>query len=483
MRFHRASTFALALVLMVACGGDDHDDLTTPPNAPDASTANCTSPADCPTSLPVCDELAGTCVACLFATQCEGGETCEDKVCVEQTPCDSSLDCVDHAPRTICDTATSTCVECIQPSDCTGTADCVGNKCEPYVSCETSLDCPTGLVCASAIARCVECETEADCSGDDACIGNECKTLTPCASDNQCTPLGKLCDKSLGYCVDCVNNEQCPDAYHCAKGTCELDTCEAGMTVCQSNALVTCLASGAAWGKPEVCPSRTTCASAGGKASCQAWVCEPGLTVCKGEVLETCADDGLRVVSSVDCTDQGEHCSAGQCTDKNCTPGASFCEGNAVHKCNAAGTDSTVTDACGSGEYCDPSTVSCRAQLCVPGSPVCNGAVATTCNANGSGFVSGGTDCGALDQSCAAGECVAAPTTCGWDPSNGYYACGFQGSDPSGTHPITCPPDLQEGATCGTFDHIGCCDENGDVWYCASFFITREDCSSTPSSP
>ncbi|MCA9698709.1 MAG: hypothetical protein KC431_14380, partial [Myxococcales bacterium] len=58
---------------------------------------------------------------------------------------------------------------------------------------------------------------------------------------------------------------------------------------------------------------------------------------------------------------------------------------------------------------------------------------------------------------------------CGWDIGNGWYDCGFEGEDPEGTNPIGCPDGLVDGDPCentGLTD-VGCCDANGDNWYCA----------------
>jgi hypothetical protein len=61
-----------------------------------------------------------------------------------------------------------------------------------------------------------------------------------------------------------------------------------------------------------------------------------------------------------------------------------------------------------------------------------------------------------------------APSACGWDAAQmtpGYY-CGGSGEDPEGMNPITCPDGLVEGAECGELTGAGCCDGNGDNWYC-----------------
>ena len=57
---------------------------------------------------------------------------------------------------------------------------------------------------------------------------------------------------------------------------------------------------------------------------------------------------------------------------------------------------------------------------------------------------------------------------CGWNGETSYYECGFRGSDPSTTFPYECPEGLVEGEPCDTVNltGAGCCDVNGDNWYC-----------------
>jgi hypothetical protein len=72
--------------------------------------------------------------------------------------------------------------------------------------------------------------------------------------------------------------------------------------------------------------------------------------------------------------------------------------------------------------------------------------------------------------------------SCGWNAGGspaGYY-CGFMGEDPGGT-PIECPPGLVDGADCGEITGAGCCDANGDNWYCGedgegNLFLVLEAC-------
>ncbi|PRP96083.1 hypothetical protein [Enhygromyxa salina] len=57
---------------------------------------------------------------------------------------------------------------------------------------------------------------------------------------------------------------------------------------------------------------------------------------------------------------------------------------------------------------------------------------------------------------------------CGWLEAEAYYACGGNGEDPDGVHPSSCPANLVEGEPCGELSGEGCCDGNGDNWYCGT---------------
>ncbi len=60
---------------------------------------------------------------------------------------------------------------------------------------------------------------------------------------------------------------------------------------------------------------------------------------------------------------------------------------------------------------------------------------------------------------------------CGWGPTGAAdppegYVCGGQGEDPSGTYPYACPDGLMAGGPCGNVTGVGCCDADGNLWYC-----------------
>lgn len=68
------------------------------------------------------------------------------------------------------------------------------------------------------------------------------------------------------------------------------------------------------------------------------------------------------------------------------------------------------------------------------------------------------------------------PAACGFDTEYGYYLCGIQGADPSGTYSTACPANLEQGAPCEDVTYVGCCDANGDNWYCLDNALVKEFC-------
>ncbi|MBK8262391.1 MAG: hypothetical protein IPK80_13780 [Nannocystis sp.] len=78
---------------------------------------------------------------------------------------------------------------------------------------------------------------------------------------------------------------------------------------------------------------------------------------------------------------------------------------------------------------------------------------------------------------------TAAPASgCGWNPSEMYYDCGPNGipgeMDPEGEAPLNCPENqkLEEGQPCGPITNLGCCDPNGDVWFCEDAMLLTQIC-------
>jgi len=77
--------------------------------------------------------------------------------------------------------------------------------------------------------------------------------------------------------------------------------------------------------------------------------------------------------------------------------------------------------------------------------------------------------------STAADDTAGAGGVCGWgstgDPAVPEgYVCGGDGEDPSGMVPQLCPEavDLQVGGGCNGIEGTGCCDAQGNAWFCGN---------------
>lgn len=123
-----------------------------------------------------------------------------------------------------------------------------------------------------------------------------------------------------------------------------------------------------------------------------------------------------------------------------------------------------------------------------------NGSTTTDSGGSGSGSSagsasgssgSGSSASGSSGGSSSAGSSSAGTgpsATCGWgqtgvdDPPEGYI-CGGNGADPSNANPLACPDGLRAGAACGDVTGVGCCDADGNLWYCtADDTLYKETC-------
>ncbi len=418
----------------------------------------CTGDADCTPAGMVCDPVPAECVECLFDTDCQSDERCVDRVCGPVTACVNSLDCAD-TDETVCDESVGQCVECLTASDCDANNDCTDNRCVPYDQRRNSLDCSNRRVCDTARQRCVECARDADCGTGRRCVDYSCRE--GCASDNECTDLGMLCHLNGGYCVECLDNLDCPSVYYCNAGSCEVDVCPAGTSQCLDNAVATCRVEGDGYDTVS-CLARQTCLEDGLTARCEPWACTAGVTECDltNSSLVTCSDDGLEILDEEDCSANGEICYMGSCQDLACPPSQSFCEGETIRVCASDGLSSTLTQTCGSGQFCDDATVTCLTQVCTPNQPWCNGALAQVCNARGSGSTGAGTNCAAIGgHECVAGECVCQSNRldCDDDEGNGCEINGSTDADNCGGCDAACSNNHMQTRTCSASNCNGTC--------------------------
>ena len=122
---------------------------------------------------------------------------------------------------------------------------------------------------------------------------------------------------------------------------------------------------------------------------------------------------------------------------------------------------------CTEGGSCDAGLVCSDAQLCEPeaGTEESSSGESSSEDTMSSEVdtVFSEVDSGPAEESSSTTE---GGPSCGWDPMNAYYDCGFSGEDPD--YPIECPEGLVEGAPCDEFmlTGEGCCDAEGNNWYC-----------------
>jgi len=418
----------------------------------------CNGDADCQPAGMVCDPVPAVCVDCLFDLDCDPGEKCVDRACRPVTTCNNSLDCTD-SEETVCDSSIGECVGCVTVDDCDASNDCIENRCVPYDQCRNSLDCSNRRVCDTNLQRCVECARDADCGTGRRCVDYSCRE--GCASDNACTDLGMLCNTNGGYCVECLEDLDCPAVYYCNAGTCTLDECPAGTSECINNAVNLCRASGNGYDATS-CLARQTCVEEGQAAACMPWVCTAGITECDAahESLVTCSADGLTITDEIDCAANGEICYSGACADLLCVPSLNYCDGETIRLCSTDGLSSTLVQTCGSGQFCDDSTVTCLTQICTPNQPWCNGALAQVCNSRGSGSTGPGTNCAGIPgHECVAGDCVcqANRLDCDGDDGNGCETNSSTDTDNCGACDNVCSSNHVPTPTCSASTCNGAC--------------------------
>jgi len=107
-----------------------------------------------------------------------------------------------------------------------------------------------------------------------------------------------------------------------------------------------------------------------------------------------------------------------------------------------------------------------------------NGTTAATASSGSeSGSTAGAASSGTATETATAASTAADDTAgmgvCGWGPTGDEavpegYVCGGDGEDPSGMVPLLCPEaiELQVGGACSGIEGPGCCDAQGNAWFC-----------------
>ena len=90
----------------------------------------------------------------------------------------------------------------------------------------------------------------------------------------------------------------------------------------------------------------------------------------------------------------------------------------------------------------------------------------------------------AVGLECIAGECWSQSPypNCGWNDEHDWYACGSSVAFPWGG--LACPEtELVAGMPCPIDPGVyttGCCDTNGNNWWCEGGVLAFDDCSDAP---
>jgi hypothetical protein len=389
-------------------GGQSPTDTRVDKGGGQADVAACVNSLDCGSDQ-VCDTQARRCVQCVADPDCKTGMRCVANVCTTMAPiCQSSLDCASNAANPICDVPTGRCVRCLTASDCPASNDCTSQTCVAYTTCMNSLGCPSGQVCDTTRMRCVQCVGDNDCATDQKCASNVCRKK--CTSDNMCTSMGMLCNTTGMYCVSCLMSTDCKPAEYCSNGACLADVCTQGTSSCNNNAVLHCKSDGSGFDPAVACTTGQTCSVSGGAASCKTQACTPTVTYCDpgmgSEKVLVCSADGLTMTAKTDCAASSQVCVAGACAAVVCPKGMRFCQGQDLRQCTTKGDASTLVQSCTTTQYCDATSMTCKARVCTPNQPGCSGNILAMCNGDGSGFLSGGTDCS--PNYCSGGACISA---------------------------------------------------------------------------
>lgn len=275
------------------------------------------------------------------------------------------------------------------------------------------------------------CQRDEDCPGGQACREGLCTRIEQrCQEDLDCAG-GEQCVDDLCVPIGCSHHGDCAGGEVCRGGQCV----SPGEAPCEPFALG-CLDETTAFvcdgqGVQEVLPCNPEQICQGG--ACVAQICEPGQVTCEGDALLRCNEAGTATTRSL-CAAQplcqeaerGCACVAGECAPRVCAPGSSRCAGAGVQRCDAQGLSFLPVEPCSGDELCLAG--GCVAPSCEPGQRQCQGDAILGC-AEGALFVeedcaTQGLLCDAASVSCQARLCAPGQASCQGDVAR---VCGPRG--------------------------------------------------------
>jgi hypothetical protein len=404
-----------------------------------ATGPSCHVASDCPASATAC--VTDTCTSgCCGTVNATAGAACSDN------------------GGKLCDGA-GTCVACLEATDCPAQASlCKVNACDAAVHTCGTTDAPAGTTCTdnggttcNATGTCVashcadgildDGETDVDCGGT---CGATCNTSAKCTVGGDC--VSKVCDATTLLCVaptcadgvlngdetdvDCGGgsfdgNTPCPK---CAdKDHCQLNT-DCVNNLCFGTGPGTCVScmdgvkdgneTGVDCGGAQCDAQNKTCATGQGCAvasDCTTGFCQASMTCALRPLGQSCTS--------------GSQCAGGNCISGFCCNTA--CSG-ACQACSMAltGLGNGTCGSVGNGTACNDGNLCSLASACVSG--VCTETAAVTCTASDQCHIAGtcnpvtgacsnpsaadGTSCNDgnpcdTNDVCASGTCTAGTTT------------------------------------------------------------------------
>ena len=156
-----------------------------------------------------CDQ--GTCVAssaapqCVYDTDCAAGQMCNQGTCVASSAAPQCVYDTDCGAGQMCSQGSCVAVsapQCSQDSDCGAWQTCNQGSCIASAACQSNADCPSGDYCV--IGACIPawalptCLSDSDCGAGQACVVGACAPTgcsPACQSDADCSasPAGDTC--------------------------------------------------------------------------------------------------------------------------------------------------------------------------------------------------------------------------------------------------------------------------------------------------
>ncbi len=233
-QLHRATGWTVVFLMVTLVSGCPG---LFPPSGACATSEECVGLV----GQPVC--VAGKCVECATATDCDDDDTCTTDTCEEVHECvHTAISCDDDDACTVdtCDAAAGCAHTDIECPLC---STCVDGACEEFDGCASDADCDDGEPCTTE--ACVDClceSTDVDCDDRDPCTTDSCDAAAGCVHAVFTCPAGEQCvDGACTPTHPCRTVADCDDGLFCnGTETCADGACVPGADPCDRGAGTPC---------------------------------------------------------------------------------------------------------------------------------------------------------------------------------------------------------------------------------------------------